>query len=107
MPTFFRYQKLEEGRIQKEHEFRIKQMQIENERRKEEREHEMNVLHMILSSQQPARGDLPGNNSFNTPVFYTLVYPNVVPDNSATQTTLIKRHDFSKNLDFALSPCWF
>ena len=50
-------------------------MQIQNERRKEEREHEMNILRLILSSQQPARGDLPGNNPFNNSVLYTPVYP--------------------------------
>ena len=46
----FRYQKLEEERIKREHKFRIKQMQIENERRREERQHEMNMLHMIFVS---------------------------------------------------------
>ena len=61
-------------------------MQIENERRKEEREHEMNILRLILSSQQPARGELPGNNPFNNSVLYTPVYPNVVSENNATQT---------------------
>ena len=76
----FRYQKLEEERIKREHEFRIKQMEIENERRKEERQHEMNMLRMILSPQQPPHGVSSGNNS-NNPVFYHPTYNSVNPGN--------------------------
>ena len=76
----FRYQKLEEERIKREHEFRIKQMQIENERRKEERQHEMNMLRMILSPQQPPHGVSSGNN-FNNPVFYHPTHNSVDPGN--------------------------
>jgi hypothetical protein len=76
----FRYQKLEEECIKREHKFRIKQMQIENERRREERQHEINMLHMILSPQQPPHSVSSGNN-FNNPVFYHPTYNSVDPGN--------------------------
>lgn len=63
-----RYQKLEEERIKKEHEFRIKEMQIENERRKEEREHELSVMRMILSAQQPGSGTTNRYSLFTMPI---------------------------------------
>lgn len=55
-------------------------MQIENERRREERQHEINMLHMILSPQQPPHSVSSGNN-FNNPVFYHPTYNSVDPGN--------------------------
>lgn len=52
-----RYQKLEDERQKREHEFRLQQIALENERRREDREHELNVLRMLTSSgltMQPA-----------------------------------------------------
>lgn len=46
-------------------------MQIENERRKEEREHELSVMRMILSAQQPGNGTTTNRYSpFNMPIVY-------------------------------------
>lgn len=42
-----RYQNLEEKRLEKEHEFRLQQQALENQRRREEREHEITVLRML------------------------------------------------------------
>lgn len=49
---YYRYIKAEEIRHKREVDFQIKQIQLENERRRSEREHEMNVLRLILSDLQ-------------------------------------------------------
>ncbi|XP_028414803.1 protein SREK1IP1-like [Dendronephthya gigantea] len=68
---FDRYQKLEEERIKKEHEFRMQEMQLENERRKEEREHELCMMRMLLSAQQPGNGTTANRCSpFSMPIVY-------------------------------------
>jgi hypothetical protein len=38
-------------KIEKEHEFQREQMKLENQRRKEEREHEMRMLSMMLGNE--------------------------------------------------------
>ena len=49
--SLFRYQKLEEGRVEKEHQLHMERIALENDRRREEREHEMNMLRMIMGPQ--------------------------------------------------------
>lgn len=48
---FLSYQKMEEDRVNKEHQLQMERMMYENERRREEREHEMNMLRMIMGPQ--------------------------------------------------------
>ena len=48
--TSSRYKKLEEIRLEKEHQFQIEQARLENERRKEEREHELKIFSMMISN---------------------------------------------------------
>ena len=50
--SLFRYQKLEEERVEKEHQLHMERIALENDhRRGEEREHEMNMLRMIMGPQ--------------------------------------------------------
>lgn len=62
-----RYLRAEELRHQREMEFQLKQARLENERRRSEREHEMNVLKLLLSSnhERPStgRGFAPNDNA--------------------------------------------
>ena len=54
---YSRYQKIEDERQKREHKFRLQQLELENERRREDREHELNILRMLTSSglnMQPA-----------------------------------------------------
>ena len=44
----FRYRKLEEMQLEKEHNFLREQAILESERRKQEREHELNMLSMMM-----------------------------------------------------------
>ena len=46
----FRYKELEEMKIEKEQEFRREQMRLENQQRKEEREHEMKMLSIMFGN---------------------------------------------------------
>ena len=55
------YQKLEEQRIAKEHEFRIKQLNMEKEMRKEEREHKLNMLRLLMVPQAPSSMPIPSS----------------------------------------------
>ena len=58
---YSRYQKIEDERQKREHEFRLQQLELENERR-EDREHELNILRMLTSSglnMQPAPTYIP------------------------------------------------
>ena len=53
-----RYKELEKMRIEKEHAFQREQMKLENQQRKEEREHEMQMLLMMLgNTNQPRNAD--------------------------------------------------
>lgn len=45
-----RYKKLEEQRVEKEHQFYLEQAKLENERR-EEREHELKIFSMLIGNQ--------------------------------------------------------
>ena len=86
--SLFRYQKLAE-QIEKEHQLHMERIALETDRRREEREHEMNMLRMIMGPQplssltnvhsqylQPSAipydeastGELEGNNR----VYYSL-----------------------------------
>lgn len=58
---------MEEQRMTKEHEFRIRQLNIEKEMRKEEREHELKILQMLVA-QPSSNVQLPSSNPFNMPV---------------------------------------
>lgn len=64
---YYRYLRAEELRHQREMEFQLKQARLENERRRSEREHEMNVLKLLLSSnhERPStgRGFAPNDNA--------------------------------------------
>ena len=44
------YQKLEE-QVEKEHQFHMERTAVENKRRREKREHEMNMLRTIMGPQ--------------------------------------------------------
>ncbi len=46
----FRYRKLEEMRLEKEHEFLREQAILESERRKQEREHELKMLGIMMGN---------------------------------------------------------
>ena len=71
--TFFvRYQKLEEQRIAKEHEFRMKQINLEKEMRKEEREHEFRMMQLLMGQQAYSNVPLPNPLPFNMPVSVAL-----------------------------------
>ncbi|CAB3990839.1 Hypothetical predicted protein [Paramuricea clavata] len=48
---FEKYQKLEEQRIAEEHEFIMKQINLEKEMRKEEREHEFRMMQLLKGHQ--------------------------------------------------------
>ena len=76
--SFVRYQKLEEQKIAKEHNFRMKQLEMEKEMRKEEREHELNMLRLLMA-QQPASVPLPSSNPFNMPVSGFLASSSPIP----------------------------
>ena len=78
---FYRYKKLEEERIKKEQEFRIQQMQLENERRKEERKHELNMLRMVLGQQASSTVVPSSYHPFHLPVSYG--YPSSSPHPSS------------------------
>ena len=58
----FKYQKLEE------HDFRIKQLNMEKGMRKEEREHELNMLRLLIVPQAPPSVPLPSSSPFSLPV---------------------------------------
>ena len=45
---FVRLQMLEDDKIRREHEFHLRQTVLENHRRREEREHEMRMLRMMI-----------------------------------------------------------
>ena len=47
----FTYQKLEEERVEKEHQLHMERIALENDRRREAREHEINMLRMIMGPQ--------------------------------------------------------
>ena len=76
--SFVRYQKLEEQRIEKEHAFRVKQINMEKEMRKEEREHELNMLRLLVT-QQPSSVPLPSSSPCNMPVSGFLPSSSQVP----------------------------
>ena len=61
--SFLRYQKLEQERVQTEHQFHMQRMALENDRRREEREHEMNMLRMIMGPQPLSSFTLPNVHS--------------------------------------------
>ena len=45
-----RYKKLEEIRLEKEHQFQMEQTKLENNRRKEKREHELKIFSMMMGN---------------------------------------------------------
>ncbi|XP_074628302.1 uncharacterized protein LOC141886148 isoform X2 [Acropora palmata] len=61
-----RHLKAEEDRHKREMDFQLKQAQLENERRRSEREHEMNVLRLILSHGHVSTGRIhyPPNDNW-------------------------------------------
>ena len=77
--SFVRYQKLEEQRFEKEHAFRVKQINMEKEMRKEEREHELNMLRLLVT-QQPSSVPLPSSSPCNMPVSGFLPSSSQVPE---------------------------
>ena len=46
-----RYKKLEEQRVEKEHQFYLEQAKLETERRREEREHKLKIFSMLIGNQ--------------------------------------------------------
>lgn len=67
---FGRYQKLEDERLEKERQLQMQRMDFENDRRKEEREHEMNMLRLIMGSPP-----LPAHSLAHPPHSTALVHP--------------------------------
>ena len=49
----YRYLNAKERRYKREVNFQLKQIQLENEKRRLEKEHEMNVLRLILGQERP------------------------------------------------------
>ena len=50
---YYRNTKLEESRLEKEHALQLEQMRLENERRREEREHELKIFQLLMGKQVP------------------------------------------------------
>ena len=60
-------------------------MQLENERRKEEREHELNMLRMLLGQQASSTVVPPNYHPFHLPVSYG--YPSSSPSSDSSDVT--------------------
>jgi len=58
----YRYQQFENDRMQKEHEFRLQQVALQNQRRKEERQHELEMMRLLTGHHQVTEDN--GNTYF-------------------------------------------
>lgn len=72
-----RYRKLEEFRIEKEHEFQREQATVEAERRKQEQEHELRMLSITMGTVSQTN-----NPNLNvSSVFYQQAYSQIQQNN--------------------------
>lgn len=76
---FSRHQKWEEEKMQKEYEFRMKQTILENQRRREEREHEMKMLQIIMGYPPEANTQATHLNVHATSDLQYPVHPYISP----------------------------
>ena len=67
--VYFRSLKAEKERYKQEMEFQIKMMELENQRRTQEREHEMRIVSLIMN------GNMQSQNVTHTPIQYHHQWP--------------------------------
>lgn len=90
MHYFCRLQKLEEEKTRREHKFRLEQTILENQRRREEREHEMHVLQLLMGyrperhtqdytthQQQQQQQPITNNNMYACETTIDSHFPNI------------------------------
>ena len=83
-----RLKKWEEDKMEKEHEFRLGQMALENQRMLEEREHEMNLLRLMV--QNPQGPCLTNPMSYNYP---TVTVATPLPAHVFSMASAISSYD--------------
>ena len=89
-------------------EFQLKQARLENERRRSEREHEMNVLKLLLSSnhERPStgRGFAPNDNACFGQFYSGMpMYQPSVPMHSSMDNISVS--EFQTQMAHLLQPC--
>ena len=70
----FRYRKLEEMQLEKEHKFLREQAMLESERRKQEREHELKMLSIMMGNANQINHHAPNLHATNA-VYHANPYP--------------------------------